>query len=991
MNDSKTLMAKRICSILLICNSYDSFSLEEDGRIDAQIAQDYMELNLSNPPEIHRVETTAEALELISAGARFDLVITMYYVGELSVFDFARQAKEFCPSMPIVLLSSFSREVYRKIESSDCRYIDHIFCWNYSTDLIIAIIKLLEDELNAERDILGYGVQAILLVEDSVKYYSTYLPELYRLVLRQNTESIKEALNELQQVTRKRSRPKILMATNYEDAVALYERYKGNLLGVISDIGFVLHKGDAPSTEKIDAGIDLCRLVRKDNPRMPFLMQSSQESMRELATRMGAGFLLKSSKTLNQELGEYIEREFGFGDFVVIDPETHEEVGRAHDLYEFESLLRNIPPEAFKRLADNNYLSKWLFARGMFGLGRKLSPIRSEDYADIESHRDADIKAIHDYRVSQALGVVAAFNPETYNDTIWFSRLGSDSLGGKARGLAFLNHILQKHELYDKWEGVRVMVPRTMVITTDWFDRFIKENGLKYVINSDLSDSELLSEFVASPLPRELLDALRAFIRVSRRPLAVRSSSKLEDSYYQPFAGVYSTYMLPHAHNEDQQLRMLSKAITSVYASVFFSSAKSYIVSSGNVISEEKMAIVIQEICGSRQGDYYFPTLSGVARSVNFYPVGHEKPEDGIVKLAYGLGKAVVDGEQVLRFSPKYPRHALQTSTPELTVRETQRVMYAMDIRPEKFKTSVNDSVNLARLGVTDCEAFPSLKRVASTWDIGNMRIVDSAFPEGPKYITFASILKYNTFPLADIVSTLLDISRREMKCEVELEFAADFDKEGNAEFSVLQVRPISTDTRFAEVDWDKIDCEGAFLKSGCALGTGWVDGVKDVVYIKPAAWDVLKTAPMASQVAGINAAMRKEGRGYVLVGFGRWGTSQPTLGVPVGWGDISEAKAIVECSLEDFQIDPSQGTHFFQNLTSFNVGYINVNSFARRDELLDFSVLDALPAVYETEYLRHVRFPAPLTVCIDGKTGRAFMKAARGISDRPESAAGQA
>ncbi|MBR0290838.1 MAG: phosphoenolpyruvate synthase [Bacteroidales bacterium] len=975
MKDSKELMARRIRSILLICNSYDSFSLEEDGRIDVQIANEYADLNLSNPPQIRRALSTADALALLDAGERFDLVITMYYVGEISVFDFARKAKAIDPSMPIVLLSSFSREVYRKIEAYGGSSIDYIFCWNWSTDLVIAIIKLLEDSMNAEADILDHGVQAILLVEDSIKYYSTYLPALYKLVLQQNTQSIKDALNEQQKILRKRSRPKILMATNYEDAVALYEKYKHNLLGVISDIGFVLHKGDPSSSEKIDAGVDLCKLVRKDNPRMSFLMQSSQASMRKVAEGLGAGFLLKSSKTLIQELGEYFEREFGFGDFVVTDPETGQETARARDLYEFEQLIRTIPPAAFRRLTEGNYLSKWIFARGMFPLGRILSPIRSEDYADIESHRKADVDAIHDYRISQGLGVVAEFNPDTYNDAIRFSRFGGDSIGGKARGLAFLNHILQKYNLYDKWEDVRVMVPRTLVITTDYFDRFIKENGLKYVINSDLDDAELLAEFVASPLPRELLDALRAFIRVVRRPLAVRSSSKLEDSYHQPFAGVYSTYMIPAARNEDQQLRMLSKAITSVYASVYFRSAKSYIVSSGNVISEEKMAIVIQEICGSRQGDYFFPTLSGVARSLNFYPVGHEKPEDGIVKLAYGLGKAVVDGEQVLRFSPRYPKHVLQTSTPDLTLRETQRTMYAMDLRPEKFKTSVSDSVNLARLTVDDCSGFPSLGKVVSTWDLNNMRMVDSAFPEGPKYITFAGILKYNTFPLADIVRTLLEIARDEMKCEVEMEFAADLESDGLHRFSVLQVRPISADSRFAEVNWDEIDCGGAWLKSECSLGIGWIEGVQDVVYLKEAGWDILKTYDIAREVSAINARMQKESRGYILIGFGRWGTSQPTLGVPVGWGDISEAKAIVECSLENFQIDPSQGTHFFQNLTSFNVGYINVNQYARPSEMLDFSVLDALPAVEETSFLRHVRFPSPLSVCIDGKTGRAMVK----------------
>ncbi len=519
------------------------------------------------------------------------------------------------------------------------------------------------------------------------------------------------------------------------------------------------------------------------------------------------------------------------------------------------------------------------------------------------------------------------------------------------------------------------MVPRTLVITTEWFDRFIHENGLKYVIDSDMSDDDLLSEFVASNLPKELMDSLKAFIKVVRKPLAVRSSSRLEDSYHQPFAGVYSTYMLPWADHTGQQLRLLSKAIKSVYASVFFSAAKSYIQSSGNVISEEKMAIVIQEVCGSEDHGFFFPTVSGVARSINFYPVGHETAEDGIVKIAYGLGKAVVDGEQVLRFSPKYPKHALQVSTPELVMTDTQKSMLALSMSPERFKTSADEAVNLERLNIVDCYKFRSFSKVVSTWDYSNMRMVDSAFPEGPKYITFAQMLKYNTLPVAGIVDRLLQIAKDEMKCNVEIEFAADFEPDGRALFNVLQVRPISVDTRFADVNWDKIDTDGAFLTSDCALGTGWVEGVHDVVYLKKDAWNVLKTHDIATDVSAVNTHMLEEGKGYILIGFGRWGTSQPSLGVPVRWSDISEAKAIVECSLPDFQIDPSQGTHFFQNLTSFNVGYINVNPYAHRGDRLDFSVLDALPAVSETEYLRHVRFPDELQVCIDGKTNRAMIK----------------
>lgn len=969
------MMARRIRRILLICNSYDRFSLEEDGRIEPRIAEEYADLNLSNPPVIQRVETTADALAALGSGERFDLVITMYYVGEMSVFEFAQKAKEFDPQMPIVLLSSFSREVYRKIEKEAAGSgIDYVFCWNNSTDLIIAIIKLLEDRVNADADILESGVQAILLVEDSVRYYSTYLPTLYKIILRQNTESLGDALGEQQKVARKRSRPKVLMATNYEDAVALYDRYKRNLLGVISDIGFVMKRGDPSDEERSDAGVELCRMVRADDPRMPFLMQSSQKSMKAVARSLGAGFIYKASKTLDQEIEQYMEREFGFGDFIVTDHRNGREIGRASDLCEFEKLVASIPAAEFKRLTEGNYLSKWLYARGLFPLGKIVNPIRGEDYADVESHRRHILEIIHDYRISQALGVVATFVPKSFNDTIWFSRFGEGSLGGKARGLAFLNHILQKYQLYDAWEGVRVTVPRTMVITSDWFDRFIQDNGLGYVINSDMNDAELLSEFVASHLPAELLEALRAFVSVVRTPLAVRSSSRLEDSYHQPFAGVYSTYMLPGTGNVDQQLRLLSKAIASIYASVFFASAKSYIVSSGNVLAEEKMAVVIEEICGSEDGDYFFPTLSGVARSVNFYPVGHERAEDGIVKLAYGLGKAVVDGEQVLRFSPKYPRGALQTSTPELTMTDTQKAMYALNPRPELFRTSVDDSVNLARLEISDCTGFRSLACVASTWDMENMRMVDSAIPEGPKFVTFAHMLKYGTVPIAEIVDKLLTITKSEMKCDVELEFAADVKEDGSVLFNVLQVRPISADTRYADVDWSKIDCSGAFLTSGCALGTGWIEGVRDLVYLRPETWDVLKTEEMAREVSELNASMLAAKLDYVLIGFGRWGSTIPSLGVPVKWGDISEAAALVECSLQNFRVDPSQGTHFFQNLTSFNVGYVSVDQWARSADSLDFSMLDEMPAVKETRYLRHVRFPEPLRICIDGKSNRAVI-----------------
>lgn len=968
-----SLMEKRVRRILLVCNNYDSFALEEDGRIDVQIAQEYAELNLSNPPAITRAETTQEALELL--GEPFDLILLVYSAGGSEVWNFAAQAKQHLPQCPIVILSSFSKEVYQRVEKQDKSNVDYLFNWNNSTDLIIAIIKLIEDRMNAEHDILQEGVRAILLVEDSIRYYSTYLPLLYKLVLQQNSIAIRDALNEKQQLLRKRARPKVLLATCYDEAVELYNQYGKNMIGVISDVGFVVHKGEPSSAEKLDAGVDLCQLIREDNPTMPFLMQSSQESVRTIARKLNVGFVVKKSKTLTQEVSEYIEREFGFGDFIARDPRTGKEIARASDLEGFERIISTISAAAFRRLSDNNYLSKWLFARGLFAVGRPVSALKIQDDTDIENVRQMNIRLIHDYRINQALGVVAKYAPDTYNDTIWFARCGNGALGGKGRGLAFLNHMLQKYDLYDKWQDTRVLVPRTMVITTDYFDRFIHDNGLHYVINADLTDEELLSEFVAAMLPLDLRDALRHFIRVCHRPIAVRSSSKLEDSYYQPFAGVYSTYMIPQTENEDQLLRMLSKAIKSVYASVYFAASRGYIISTGNVPSEEKMAIVLQEVCGEQEGDYYFPVISGVARSINFYPVGKEKPEDGIVKIAYGLGKTVVDGEQVLRFSPKYPKHVMQTSTIDLALRETQQSMLALSLSPEKFKTSIDDAINLERIPIHACDQFESFKIIASTYDRENMRIVDSCYPNGPRIVTFAPQLKFNTFPLADIIQHLLDIARDEIKTPIEIEFAVNLEHEPQI-FHVLQIRPISADSLTAKVDWDRVDETGAFMRSNNALGVGEIEGVSDIIYLRQETFDILRTREMATTLREWNNRLRQEGRQYLLIGFGRWGSQIDSLGVPVQWGDISEAKAIAECSLPNFRVEPSQGSHFFQNMTSFNVGYINVDPWARPNaDEYDQSILDALPAIEETELMRHVRLNKSLEMVIDGFANKAVIK----------------
>lgn len=970
-----TLMQRRIRKIMLICSSYDAYTLEEDGRIEVQIHKEYIDLNISNPPSFKWVSSSLEAKDILLADNDFDLVISMLNVGELDVFSFAKQIKEVRPELPLVLLTNFSKGIQSRLEKEDQSGLDYIFSWHGNADLILAIIKLIEDHMNADTDILGAGVQSILLVEDSIRYYSTYLPAIYKLVLQQSAEFLKEALNEQQQKLRKRARPKILLATNYEEAVLLYQRYKEHLLGVISDVGFVMRKGDPAESEKLDAGLELCRLIKKDDPHMPFLLQSSQESMREEAAKLGVGFIVKYSKALLMELNDYISEEFAFGDFVFRDLKTKEIIGRAKDLKDLQHLVMEIPEEVLLFHGSRNRLSKWMYSRGLFSLADRIRKAQHSHFKTIEELRKFIVDAIKEYRILLGHGVVAKFDKNSYSKYVWFARIGDGSVGGKARGLAFINKILQKYNLLNKYPGVKILIPRTIVIATDYFDLFIKENGLQYVINSDITDDELLSEFVSSRLPSSLVEDLRAYIRNATGPLAVRSSSKLEDSHYQPFAGIYSTYMIPHTENEDQMLRLLGKAIKSVYASIYFASSRAYIQATSNLLSEEKMAVVIQDICGTEDNGFFFPTISGVARSINFYPLGAEKSEDGIVNMAFGLGKIVVEGGKTLRFSPKYPKNILQLSTPELTLRDTQNEMYALNLKPEEFKTSIDDSINLQKFEVNSVKHFRNLNYVASTWDRENLRISDTNFGDGRKLITFAHILKYDTMPLAEILDDLLKISSNEMHCPVELEFAVNMDVEPGQDkiFSFLQIRPITESQDNKSLEWEKVSTNNAIIYAKQALGCGSTEDVSDIIYVKPETFDNAKTREIGEEIDKLNKVMREQKRHYVLVGPGRWGSSDPWLGIPIKWPNISEAKVIVECGLKHFRVDPSQGTHFFQNLTSFGVGYMTINPFMD-DGIFNTDLLDNSPAEYESNFIRHVKFPKPLSIYIDGRKNRGIV-----------------
>ena len=968
-------MKYRIHKILLVCCSYDGYILEEDGHIESQINREYLELNMSNPPSFTRVSSTAEALELLREDDSYDFILTMYNVGEPDVFAFAKIVKERHPQIPVALLTSFSKDIYRRLEEQDRSGLDYIFCWHGNTELIIAIIKLVEDKMNAAEDIGEGGVQAILLVEDSIRFYSTYLPELYKLILLQNTEFLKDALNEQQQVLRKRARPKILLATSYEEAVDLYDRYRNNLLGVISDVGFVLHRNDPSQSEKRDAGIDLCRHIREDNPLMPILLQSSQTEFEEIARQLGVGFIAKNSKTLLSQLHEYISREFAFGDFIFKDPATGAVIGSARDLKQMQEMIATIPDDAFEYHTSQNHLSKWLYSRGLFPLAAAIRRHNKSHFATREAHRRAIVNLIKDYRTLLGQGVIARFDPETYSDAVAFARIGEGSLGGKARGLAFMNSMLIKYRQYDKHEGVRILIPRSVIIATDYFDEFIRLNGLKYIISQDLPDDVILSEFVGSTVPVKLQEELRAYIRTTSGPLAVRSSSKLEDSHYQPFAGIYSTYMIPHVDNEGQMLRLLLKAIKSVYASVYFAASRAYISSSQNVISEEKMAVIIQEVCGTEQEGLFMPTFSGVARSINYYPIGDETPEEGICNVAMGLGKLVVDGGRTLRFSPSHPRKVLQTSTPELALRDTQSEVLALSLRPEEFRTSIDDAVNLHRLDLTQISTLRNARYVCSVWDRENERISDSPMDPGRKVITFNNILKYNTFPLADIVCDILRMGTEEMRCPVEVEFAVNMDVPAGQQriFNLLQIRPIIDNQDNRPMDWSTVDTSEALIYAESALGIGAMHDLADIIYVKPETFDTLSTERIAQELLEFNRSMREEGRSYILVGPGRWGSSDPFLGVPVKWTHISEAKVIVECGIERFEVEPSQGTHFFQNVTSLGVGYLTINPF-RGDGSFRISRLDARPALREGEFLRQVRFERPLRVYIDGRSNKGII-----------------
>jgi CheY-like chemotaxis protein len=970
------LMKKQIKSVLLICSKYDAFMLEEDGRIEEQIFNEYVALNLRYPPVFYQAKSSEEAFLLLKK-QKIDLIITMLNVEGMDTFTLAKKIKDLHPDKPIVVLTPFSREVSLKLSKVDLWAVDYVFAWLGNAHIMLAIIKLIEDNLNAEHDVNEVGVQVILLVEDSVRFYSSYLPHLYRIIYTQSKEFMAEGLNEHQKMMRLRGQPKILLAENYDQAIEFYEKYKNNLLGVITDMSY-------PFNGKMEqrAGVKLIEKLKADNPFLPILLQSSDINNRLIAKQLKVGFLHKYSKTLSLELRDFVVKYLAFGDFVFIDPETGNEIFRATDLKSLQELIFQVPESSLEYHIRRHHISKWLTARALFPIAEIFKYFVPEDFNNFDEIRRFIFDTIDRYRQSKGRGIIAKFYREQYDEYQIFSRIGDGSMGGKGRGLAFIDSVLKRNYLMHHYEGIVLTIPRTVVLSTDVFDEFMEINNLYPIAMSDISNEEMLRHFLNASIPSRIHKDLFSFITVARNPIAVRSSSLLEDSHYQPFAGIYSTYMIPNLRdNEHHMLEILAQAIKCVYASVYYKESKAYMQATQNVIDEERMAIVLQEVVGSTYGHRFYPTISGVARSLNFYPIDPEKPSDGIASVALGLGKHVVEGKPSLRFSPKYPKKLFQLSMPEMALKETQKTFLALDLRASSFVPSTDDAINLLELDVREAYSDGSLALLASTFDNESQQIREGYNGQGMPIISFSGVLRHKQFPLAEILDNLLKLGEQEMNTPVEIEFAVNLNVPvGQPKlFSFLQIRPIVQNRELINIDIEHLDKKDVILSSDSSLGNGQILDIFDIIYIKPDTFDSSKTVEIAAVIDELNQKLVHEGKPYILIGPGRWGSVDRWLGIPVKWSQISGAKLIVEAGQENYRIDPSQGTHFFQNLTSFRVGYITVNPYIKQG-YLDFDYLNNTPATFEDEMIRHVSFDNPMDVIINGQTRKSVVLKRTGL-----------
>ncbi len=981
------LMMRRIYNVLIVANPYDAFMLEDDGRIEEKIYNEYMELGLRYPPTFTQVSTTEEAAQVLRSTV-IDLVICMPGNADNDAFDVARDIKGKFPNIHCVVLTPFSHGITKRMENEDLSIFDYVFCWLGNTNLILSIIKLIEDKMNLEHDIREAGVQMILLVEDSVRFYSSILPNLYNYILEQSKNFSKEALNRHAATMRMRGRPKVVLARTYEEAQKLYDKYSNNTLGVISDARFPLksaakafgneveqeanpeHGTDTFGREKCpDAGLRLFRYIRKTDPFVPLIIESSESDNRAKAEAEGFRFVDKNSKKMSVDLRRLMEEHMGFGDFIFRDPKTHEEIMRIRSLKELQDNIFNIPNDSMLYHISRNHMSRWLCARAIFPVSAFLKHVTWEKLQDVDAHRQIIFDAIVQYRHMKNLGVVAVFDRMKFDKYAHFARIGEGSLGGKGRGLAFLDNIIKRHPEFNQYENATVQIPKTVVLCTDIFDEFMMSNNLYPIALSDASDDEILKHFLHAQLPDSLIADFFTFFEATKSPIAIRSSSLLEDAHYQPFAGIYSTYMIPYLADKYQMLQMLACAIKGVYASVFYRDSKAYMTATRNVIDQEKMAVILQEVVGKDYGTRYYPTMSGVLRSLNYYPIGDEEAEEGIASLALGLGKYIVDGGQTLRVCPYHPHQVLQTSETEIALRDTQTQFYALDMKHVGDDFKVDDGFNILKLRVKDAVEDQSLNYIASTFDPYDQVINDGVYETGRKLITFAGVLQHDVVPLPELMQMSMKCGSEAMRRPVEIEFACNIHADKTCDFYLLQIRPIVDAKEMLDEDVRAIPDADCLLRSHNSLGHGISEDVTDVVYVKyDDHFSAMNNFYVADDIERINRKFLADGKNYVLIGPGRWGSSDHYLGVPVKWPHISAARVIVEVALKNYNIDPSQGTHFFQNLTSFGVGYFTVDTNTEEGGFVNKEILDAMPAVEETQYVRHVRFDRPLRILMDGK-----------------------
>ncbi|AEC03007.1 PEP/pyruvate-binding domain-containing protein [Parasphaerochaeta coccoides] len=956
------LMLRHIYNVLLICSDYDRFLIEEDGRVEEELYHEYTQLGLSNPPKITHAPDAESALVLLE-NRPFELVITMLDIGPEKMDDLALGIKSRYPDMPVIALSpSPGHHRNKSLKHASGKSFDYVFYWQGNPSIFLAMVKLVEDAMNAPHDTSVADVPVILLVEDSVRYYSSFLPLLYTSLITENRTSILEALNTWGRTLRMRGRPKILLARTYEDAYGLYEKYRHAMLGVISDVDF--HCDGQPNP---NAGLVLCRSIRENSPDLPFLLQSTRDDVREKAEDAGATFLWKRDPSLVAELRMYMRREYGFGPFVFRDPSTGAVVAQAETMKDLQHLLPSIPDDSFAWHCRRNDISKWLRSQSLYRLATKIKTRTLGSYDSVRDEKLRVASIIKDYRMERNKGVIAQFSPSSFDETSYFTRIGRGSLGGKGRGLAFIDMELRSSGIVENYPRMSVSIPRTIVIATDIYEQFIEQHCLHEMAYGSYSDHEILETFLSHPLPSRLTNDLQAILKILDAPLSIRSSSLLEDSYSQPFAGVYQTCMIANRGSEQERFDELSQAVRCVWASVFFSKAREYLAATNHVPEEEKMAVIIQNIVGAAYGDYWYPHVSGVARSLNFYPLPGESPHDGIGAIAFGFGKSVVDGEVSFRFSPRHPHRPVNNL--DGAARSSQEAFYALALN-KPFNPISGNHDNLLLLPLSwAAENHPrSLAAIASTYDGDTGEISESFMSRGTKVITFNGILKYDAFPLASIVHDVLELGTRAMNGSVEIEFAMNLSPlREMPEFSLLQIRPIVAGSENEDVAIDDEDRKKAVIHSRAVMGNGRIEHVRNIIMIKPGSFDTTRTMEMVRELRELNASFSRTDGDYVLVVAGRLGSSDPWLGIPAVWSDISQARVIVETGLPSIHVEPSQGTHFFQNITSFGTVYMTVNpSFG--DGTCDFTALSSLPRIRETEYFLHVQSSADLDIRVKGR-----------------------